>query len=82
MCLPGLAKKVHELVEDAKRQGARVVCGGELPNCRHGSQFYPPTVVVGVTPVMRIFQEEVFGPVMTVCRFSTDEEAVCLYSHQ
>jgi acyl-CoA reductase-like NAD-dependent aldehyde dehydrogenase len=78
MCLPGLAKKVHELVEDAKCQGARVIYGGELPSRQHG-QFYPPTVVVDVSPAMRIFQEEVFGPVMTVCRFANDDEAVSPY---
>ena len=74
MCLPGLAQKVHELVEDARRSGARVLCGGELPS--GPGQFYPPTVVADVAPHMRLFQEEVFGPIMAVCRCETDEEAV------
>jgi acyl-CoA reductase-like NAD-dependent aldehyde dehydrogenase len=44
----------------------------DLPN----GQFYPPTVLTDVTPSMRIWKEEVFGPVMSVVRFSTDDEAV------
>lgn len=74
MCLPGLAQKVHELVEDARRSGARVLCGGELPS--GPGQFYPPTVVADVAPHMRLFQEEAFGPVMSVCRCESDAEAV------
>ena len=41
-----------------------MAAGGKLPNRAAGSQFYPPTVITGVTPNMRIWQEEVFGPVM------------------
>lgn len=42
----------------------QVAAGGTLPRGGAGSQFYPPTVITGVTPDMRIWQEEVFGPVM------------------
>ena len=43
----------------------QVAAGGKLPAQRGAAgQFYPPTVVTGVTPAMRIWQEEVFGPVM------------------
>ena len=75
LCLPGLAEKVHALVLDAQRAGARIVAGGELPKGGAG-QFYPPTVVADVTPAMRLFQEEAFGPVMTICRCSDDDDAV------
>ena len=43
-----------------------------------GGQFYAPTVLVGVTPAMRIWREEVFGPVMVIVKFASDDEAVRL----
>ena len=121
MCMPGLAEKVQELVDDAVKKGAQVrgvlcvscgwvgsgesrgltlrfvhacaptpanppplnppppthphsthprqptpqlVAGGQLPPRGAGGQFYPPTLLTGVKPSMRIWQEEVFGPVM------------------
>ncbi|CAG9461445.1 unnamed protein product [Pedinophyceae sp. YPF-701] len=77
MCLPGLAEKVQELVDDAIAKGAKCFAGGNLP--RGGASkgmFYPPTVLIGVTPEMRIWAEEVFGPVLVACAFSDDDEAV------
>ena len=69
MCLPGLAERVHSLVQDAAAAGARIVAGGALPESGATSgQFYPPTVVADVTPAMRLFREEAFGPVMTICK--------------
>ena len=64
MCMPGAAEKVQDLIDDAVRKGATVAAGGTLPPRGAAGQFYPPTVVTGVTPDMRIWQEEVFGPVM------------------
>jgi acyl-CoA reductase-like NAD-dependent aldehyde dehydrogenase len=40
--------------------------------------FYEPTIVVGVTPDMRLFQEETFGPVMTVIKVPNDSDEACL----
>lgn len=77
MCMPGGPQKVHDLVTDAISQGAQVLAGGELPASGAGT-FYPPTVLTGVRPSMRIWHEEVFGPVMTVVPFTTEEEALAL----
>jgi succinate-semialdehyde dehydrogenase/glutarate-semialdehyde dehydrogenase len=52
---------VQELVADAVGKGARVLVGGQAPD-RPG-WFYPPTLLTGVTADMRMFREEVFGPV-------------------
>jgi succinate-semialdehyde dehydrogenase/glutarate-semialdehyde dehydrogenase len=52
---------VVELVEDAVGKGARAVVGGAAPD--GPGFFYPPTLLTGVTPDMRMFREEVFGPV-------------------
>jgi succinate-semialdehyde dehydrogenase/glutarate-semialdehyde dehydrogenase len=66
--------KVEEHVADATAQGAVVVTGGR----RHalGRTFYEPTVLTGVTPAMKVFREETFGPVAPLIRFRTDAEVV------
>jgi succinate-semialdehyde dehydrogenase/glutarate-semialdehyde dehydrogenase len=48
-------------VDDARAKGAAVRCGGVVPD--GPGWYYPPTVLSGVTPDMRVFEEEVFGPV-------------------
>jgi succinate-semialdehyde dehydrogenase / glutarate-semialdehyde dehydrogenase len=69
-------RKVEAHLDDAVAHGARVTVGGS----RHelGGTFFEPTVVVGATPAMRLSQEETFGPVAPVFRFSTEEEALRL----
>jgi len=54
----------------------QVLTGGKLIKDGAGGQFYAPTVLVGVTPSMRIWREEVFGPVMVIVKCSRDDEAV------
>jgi succinate-semialdehyde dehydrogenase/glutarate-semialdehyde dehydrogenase len=67
-------EKVEEHVADATEHGARVVTGGK----RHalGGTFYEPTVLADVTPDMKIFREETFGPVAPLIRFKTDDDVV------
>jgi succinate-semialdehyde dehydrogenase / glutarate-semialdehyde dehydrogenase len=67
-------QEIAELVDDAKAKGARVLVGGEKPE--GPGYFYPPTVIDEITPQMRLTMEETFGPVASVYRFSTREEAV------
>ena len=69
-------RDVEELVADAVDRGATVLCGGHRPD--GPGWYYPPTVVTGVTPEMRMFQEEVFGPVAQVHRVAALDEAVKL----
>jgi succinate-semialdehyde dehydrogenase/glutarate-semialdehyde dehydrogenase len=61
-------------VADAVAKGARVRCGGRRP--AGAGWWYPPTVVTDLTPDMRMWSEEVFGPVAGVYRVSSYEEAV------
>jgi hypothetical protein len=64
-CLPlsaGLAEKIQGLIDDAVSKGAKLLAGGKIPAGMPG-QFYPPTVITGVKRGMRIWEEEVFGPV-------------------
>ncbi|WP_046564791.1 NAD-dependent succinate-semialdehyde dehydrogenase [Paraburkholderia fungorum] len=69
-------RKVERLVADARSKGASVHAGGE----RHpvGPSFYAPTVLTDVTDTMSITQEEIFGPVVAVTRFTEEAEAVTL----
>jgi acyl-CoA reductase-like NAD-dependent aldehyde dehydrogenase len=57
--------------------GARIEVGGVLPD-QSTAQFYPPTILTGVTHAMRIAREEVFGPVLAVFKVASDDEAVTL----
>ena len=61
-------------------EGARLVAGGRRPDEPHLQTgfYYRPTVFADCTTTMRIVQEEVFGPVLTIERFSTEEEAIAL----
>lgn len=65
---------IAELVDDARAKGARILVGGVTPE--GPGFFYPPTVIDGITPEMRLTMEETFGPVASVYRFETREEAV------
>jgi benzaldehyde dehydrogenase (NAD) len=65
--------RVHAIVEDAVREGARLETGGTYDRL-----FYQPTVLSGVRTTMRAFKEEVFGPVASITAFGTDDEAVAL----
>jgi succinate-semialdehyde dehydrogenase/glutarate-semialdehyde dehydrogenase len=65
-------KKVKQHVEDAVTKGAKVIQGGKAIE----GLFYQPTVLTNASSDMIIAQEEVFGPVAPVFRFSTEEEVV------
>jgi succinate-semialdehyde dehydrogenase / glutarate-semialdehyde dehydrogenase len=67
---------VAELVDDAVGKGAEVLCGG---NKMDGpGWFYPPTVIAGLTPQMRMYAEEVFGPVAALFRVPDIDAAIDL----
>ena len=67
---------VEDLVRDALDHGARVLCGGDRPD-RPG-WYYPPTVVTDLTPEMRMYHEEVFGPVAQLYRVRGIDDAIRL----
>jgi len=66
--------ELAELVDDAVAHGAEVLTGGVVPE--RAGWFYPPTVLAGVGPAMRLHLEEAFGPVATVYRVADAEEAL------
>ncbi|MGW3630926.1 NADP-dependent succinic semialdehyde dehydrogenase [Streptomyces sp. NPDC005122] len=67
-------RDVEDYVDDAVGKGATALVGGSRPE-RPG-WFYPPTVLTGVTPEMKMYHEEVFGPVAQVWTVSSLEEAL------
>jgi acyl-CoA reductase-like NAD-dependent aldehyde dehydrogenase len=67
---------VMRLVDDAVEQGARIITGGRVSPGLEGGWFYEPTILVGVTPQMRLMREECFGPVAAVSRVASFEEAI------
>ncbi len=62
------------LVTDALDKGANALVGGELPS--GPGWFYPPTIIENITPAMRLYLEETFGPVASLYRVSNREEAL------
>lgn len=77
MIMPRQLEIVQELVEDAVKKGATLHCGGKV-NPNLNGQFFEPTVLSGVTPEMKIFNEEVFGPVMTVVKIPGNDDEECI----
>ncbi len=70
-------EKADLLVSDAVSRGARLVIGGSRVNGTCGS-FYEPTVLTGVPSDSEILHDEIFGPVVTIVEFETEDEAVVL----
>lgn len=64
-------ERIHGIVKDSVAAGAKLAAGGTFDG-----PFYRPTVLTGVKPGMRAFEEEVFGPVAAITSFTTDDEAV------
>jgi succinate-semialdehyde dehydrogenase / glutarate-semialdehyde dehydrogenase len=69
-------EKVEEHIADVLAGGGKIVSGGK----RHalGGLFFEPTVVTGVTPSMKVSQEETFGPLAPLFKFDTEEEVIRL----
>jgi len=70
------AENVCAMIDDATTRGAKVVLGGGRSQL--GGSFVEPTILSGVTSDMRVFREEIFGPVSPLVSFSTEEEAIAI----
>ena len=71
-------QRVSGYVDIAKDEGAELITGGGRPDGLDAGYFFEPTIFDGVSPGMRIAQEEVFGPVLAVQTFEDEDEAVAL----
>lgn len=67
--------KVSGIVDDAKEKGACIVHGGRRLS-DVGNLFYEPTIVTNIQPNMRLYNEEIFGPVVSIIRFKTEDEGL------
>lgn len=78
---PLVAKRQLDLIQaqvaDGVAKGAKIMVGGKEPADSKGA-FYEPTLVTGVTKEMRLWKEEVFGPVLPIVTFKEEHEAVAL----
>ena len=70
------AEKVTSRITDAVDRGATIELGGGRSDL--GERFVEPTILTGVTADMRVFREEIFGPVAPLMKFSTEEEAIAM----
>jgi len=74
---PAQNKTIMDYITKGREQGARVVCGGEQLDFGRG-QYIAPTVFGDVTGDMAIARDEIFGPVLSVMPFDTEEEAIAI----
>lgn len=68
---------LEEQFTDAIQKGAKVITGGKRPKDLQGA-FFEPTILTNITPDMKVWNEEVFGPILPIVSFSTEEEAISL----
>lgn len=70
-------KQINTLLEqfdDAINKGANVICGGKQPEEKEN--YFEPTILTNITKDMKVWKEEVFGPILPIVRFKTIEEAI------
>lgn len=72
------AERIMAHIDQARRQGARLLCGGERFSLDGGDCYIRPTVFTDVRPDMALAREEVFGPVLAVMPFDSEAEAVAI----
>lgn len=68
-------EKLENQVEDAIQKGAKVLCGGKRVELDNGN-YYLPTILTNISKDMKVYNEEVFGPVIPIITFKTLEEAI------
>lgn len=73
-------EKIVSFVGKAKKEGLNIIIGGEIPKNKELEKgfFFEPTLVEGVGPDSALFQEEIFGPVATLTKFSSVDQAINL----
>lgn len=74
-------KKVESLVDDAVSKGAKLLLGGKKRSDL-GKTFYELTVLGDVTPEMKIYETEIFGPVAAICRYNSSMKEICHIASQ
>lgn len=72
-------EKILAYIESAKQEGGRIITGGKIPSYTNKNGYYlEPTIIADCNQDMKVVREEIFGPVVTVSKFTSDEEAIKL----
>ena len=71
-------ERIMDFIEIGKAEGANLYCGGERVLRETGGSYFQPTIFDNVSNDMRIAQEEIFGPVLSVITFQNDHDAVAI----
>jgi len=69
-------QRMHELVHNAVKSGAKLVYGGYEPTDRSCGFYFLPTILDNITEEMRVYREEIFGPIMPICTFKDKAEVI------
>ena len=72
---PAVAK-VRDHISDALEKGAEILLGGNVHSL--GGKFFEPTIITGMTPDMKVSNEETFGPMAPLFRFDTEDEVIAM----
>ena len=72
--------RVQSYLDFAQSSGMRILCGGKVPAGAPSSNFLEPTVIAEPDPSARLCQEEIFGPVVTVTPFQSEDDAVAIHN--
>jgi len=75
------AERIAQLVDEARQQGASLIKGGEAVRIGKAGAYYLPTLLGNIRADQNIIREEVFGPVLTMQTFQTEQQAFELASH-
>ncbi|TMM55771.1 NAD-dependent succinate-semialdehyde dehydrogenase [Maribacter algarum] len=70
--------RMFDLIEDAVSKGAKLECGGKIPQGMEKGNWIQPTVLSGMTPEMDVFRKETFGALGALMPFDTDDEVLAL----
>ncbi len=70
--------RMKVLIEDALSKGAKLETGGNIPKGFEKGYWFEPTVLTNITPDMRVYKDETFGPIAPIMRFSTEEEVIAM----
>ncbi|MEM9932323.1 MAG: NAD-dependent succinate-semialdehyde dehydrogenase [Bacteroidota bacterium] len=70
--------RMGTLIKDALDKGAEVIAGGRVPSHKEKGYWFEPTVLTDVNPDMRVFKEEIFGPIAPFMSFKTEEEVLAM----
>lgn len=72
-------EKILNYIEIAKKEGGKIICGGKIPQTTNKNGYYiEPTIIADCNQSMTVVKEEIFGPVVTVSKFTSDEDAIRL----